>query len=169
MRNMRKLYLGRMSNLWKGFLTGFFLFGLVLFGHFRYPNKCKNKNLRMPLPIRWSNQIGQPLPQSGHLQIRTGFLPFWSLCLYFPFFLYWLEVPALCGIRVMTAVVSAFSPEFWGKHSVFYHLSLMLALGFWFVFFIKVKKFASVPSVVTFIMDGLLNFIHCFFCIDMIM
>lgn len=135
-----KIILERVSNIWKGFL---FLFGL--FGYLRYTNKGKSKNLRLPLLIWWSNQIGQWLPQSCHLQIAASFLLFWFVCLLFPF-LHWLQVPTVCCIR---AGIFAFSLDFWGKHSVFHHLTIVWAIGFWFIFFIKVKKFPSIPSLIS--------------------
>lgn len=58
------------------------------------------------------------------LQIGTVlFLPLQSVCISFPLlaWLYWLELSALCGIRVVRADILALFTVWGEKHSVFHH------------------------------------------------
>lgn len=59
---------------------------------------------------------------------------------------------------------SCLVPNLWGKHSVFIPDSMMLAVGFSLLSFVKLKKFPSLPGLLRMFVIEVLNFVKSFFC-----
>ena len=58
-------------------------------------------------------------------------------------------------------------PDFIGKVFSFSPLSIVFAVGLSQMAFIMLRNVPSIPSLVSFYHEGMLDFIKCFFCINL--
>lgn len=98
-----------------------------------------------------------PFRQPCHLYLKAVlFLVSWYICL-FPFLdlLYWIGHPKLCWTGMVRVNNACLFPSLSGESSQPFTITLMLAVGFLLMLFIKLNKFCSISILLRlFIMGG---------------